>query len=257
MTLKELDAYFRSFLKIDDFPADVSKNGIQIQNSEPCKKEIKKVAFAVDACQETALKAAETGADVLFVHHGLFCPETGVLEGAAYKKFAPFLKNDVALYACHIPLDANNPYGNNYGLAARIGLKNLRPFGEWRGMLCGVKGELEKPLSAEELARRVHNKDEKPLCVLPFGKKEIKTVGIVSGGGGGQHDVEQAVLADLDAYITGEAEHSSFHFIKESGINFIAMGHYLSETVGVKNIAKKLKEETGIETEFLDFPTGL
>lgn len=257
MTLNELDAYFRSFLKIDDFPADVSKNGIQIQNSEPCKKEIKKVAFAVDACQETALKAAETGADVLFVHHGLFWPETGVLEGAAYKKFAPFLKNDVALYACHIPLDANNPYGNNYGLAARIGLKNLRPFGEWRGMLCGVKGELENPLSAEELARRVHNKDEKPLCVLPFGKKEIKTVGIVSGGGGGQHDVEQAVLADLDAYITGEAEHSSFHFIKESGINFIAMGHYLSETVGVKNIAKKLKKETGIETEFLDFPTGL
>ena len=113
MTLNELDAYFRSFLKIDDFPADVSKNGIQIQNSEPCKKEIKKVAFAVDACQETALKAAETGADVLFVHHGLFWPETGVLEGAAYKKFAPFLKNDVALYACHIPLDANNPYGNN------------------------------------------------------------------------------------------------------------------------------------------------
>ena len=72
MTLNELDSYFRSFLKIENYPADVSRNGIQIQNSEPDKKQIKKVAFAVDACQETALKAVEIGADVLFVHHGLF-----------------------------------------------------------------------------------------------------------------------------------------------------------------------------------------
>lgn len=257
MTLNELDKYFRSFLNIENYPADVSKNGIQIQNSEPDKKPIKKVAFAVDACQETALKAAECGADVLFVHHGLFWPETEILVGTAYKRFEPFLKNDVALYACHIPLDANNPYGNNYGLAARIGLKNLLPFGEWRGMLCGVKGELENPVSVEELVRLAHNVGEKPLCVLPFGKKEIRTVGIISGGGAGESDVAQAVNANLDAYITGEAEHSSFHFIKESKINFIAMGHYFSETIGVQNVAKKLKEETGIQTEFIDFPTYL
>lgn len=257
MTLNELDKYFRTFLKIEDYSADVSKNGIQIQNSEPDKKQIKKVAFAVDACQETALKASEIGADVLFVHHGLFWPETEILVGAAYKRFAPLLKNDVALYACHIPLDANNPYGNNYGLAARIGLKNLQSFGEWRGMLCGVKGELENSVSVEELVQRAHNKGENPLCVLPFGKKEIKTVGIISGGGASESDIAQAVSENLDAYITGEAEHSSFHFIKESGINFIAMGHYFSETIGVQNIAKKLNEETGIQTEFIDFPTGL
>ena len=72
MTLNELDAYFRSFLKIDDFPADVSRNGSKIKNSEPCEKEIKKVAFAVEDCRETALKTAENGADVRFVRHGLF-----------------------------------------------------------------------------------------------------------------------------------------------------------------------------------------
>ena len=124
-------------------------------------------------------------------------------------------------------------------------------------MLCRVKGELENSVALEELVQRAHNKGEKPLCVLPFGKKEIKTVGIVSGGGASESDIAQAVSENLDVYITGEAEHSSFHFIKESEINFIAMGHYFSETVGVQNIAKKLKEETGIETEFIDFPTGL
>ena len=42
MTLNELDKYFRSFLKIENYLADVSKNGIQIQNSEPDKKTDKK-----------------------------------------------------------------------------------------------------------------------------------------------------------------------------------------------------------------------
>ena len=35
MTLTELDEYFRTFLKIDDFLDDPSKNGIQIANSLP------------------------------------------------------------------------------------------------------------------------------------------------------------------------------------------------------------------------------
>ncbi len=255
MTLNELDQYFRSFLKIENYLSDVSKNGIQIQNAEPNKKQIKKVAFAVDACEATVQKAAEISADVLFVHHGLFWPECEVLVGSPYKRVAPFIKNDIALYACHIPLDANNPYGNNYGLAARIGLKNLQPFGEWRGMICGVKGELEKSINIEELVKKAHNKGEKPLKVLPFGKKEIKTVGIISGGGA--EDVSQAISQNLDAYITGEVEHTIFHYVKESEINFIAMGHYFSETIGVQNIAKKLAEETDIKTEFIDFPTEL
>ena len=259
MTLNELDLYFRSFLKIEDYLMDVSKNGIQIQNSSPNGKQIKKVCFAVDACAETAEKAVQAGADVLFVHHGLFWPEIGTITDSVYKRISPFIKNDIALYACHIPLDANNPYGNNYGIASRLNLKNLKPFGEWRGMLCGVKGELEKPLTVEELVEvaHSHNKNEKPLCVLPFGKKLIKTVGIISGGGAGEDDIRQAVEQNLDAYITGEAEHSSYHYIKESGINFIAMGHYYSETVGVQLVAKKLSEETDIQTEFIDVPTNL
>ena len=70
MTLVELDEYFRSFLKMDDFYGDPSQNGIQVQNGNPCEKQINKVAFAVDACQETISKAAKEGAGLLFVHHG-------------------------------------------------------------------------------------------------------------------------------------------------------------------------------------------
>ena len=57
MTLIELDNYLNKFLKKEDFAGDVSLNGIQIQNANPSEKQIKKIAFAVDACKETAQKA--------------------------------------------------------------------------------------------------------------------------------------------------------------------------------------------------------
>lgn len=253
MTLNELDEYFRSFLHFENFPADPSKNGIQIQN--PDKTDIKKIAFAVDACEETALRASEEKAQLLFVHHGLFWGDCQVLNGNFYKRVSAFIKNDLALYACHLPLDANNPYGNNYGLASRIGLKNLQGFAFWRGMEIGCKGELEKALTVEELAQKALLPQEKALRILPFGKKIIKTVGIVSGGAA--EDVEQAVAENLDAFITGEISHENFHYVKESGINFIAGGHYQTETVGVKLIKEKVEKELGLETVFIDSPTAL
>ncbi|MBO7136631.1 MAG: Nif3-like dinuclear metal center hexameric protein, partial [Spirochaetaceae bacterium] len=82
MNQHELDKYFRSFLNIEMFQSDVSKNGIQVENSG---MEIKKVAFAVDACEETISRAAEWGAQMLFVHHGLFWGHEQTITGIHYK----------------------------------------------------------------------------------------------------------------------------------------------------------------------------
>ena len=57
MTLKDFDTWVNSFLRKEDYEKDISLNGIQIQNSDPDSKQIKKVAFAVDACEATALAA--------------------------------------------------------------------------------------------------------------------------------------------------------------------------------------------------------
>ena len=255
MTLNELDEYFRSFLHIEDFPSDPSLNGIQIQNSKPDEKQIKKIAFAVDACEETAKKAAENGCDMLFVHHGLFWGDCQKITGSHYKRVSAFINNDLALYACHIPLDANNPYGNNYGLAARLNMKNLEGFGQWRGMTIGVKGELEKPMTIDEIASKVLNKDEVPLRILDFGKKNIKTVGIISGGAA--EDVEQAIAENLDLYITGEINHEIYHFVEENSMNMIAGGHYQTETVGVNLVKQKVEQELNIQCMFIDIPTML
>ena len=255
MNLTELNRYFNSFLHKEDYDSDISLNGIQISNSAPDEKPITKVAFAVDACEATALKAAEAGAQVLFVHHGLFWGHCQTITGTHYKRVAAFLKNDVALIAYHIPLDANEFVGNNFGLAKRIGLTKTRPFGKWRGMTLGASGELPEEATLDELVKKLFPNGEKPAHILPFGKKMIKKVAIISGGAG--DDFDQAVKIGADCYITGEVGHEEYHAIEESGINVIAGGHYLTETVGVQLVAERLKEDKGIETIFIDIPTGL
>ena len=93
------------------------------------------------------------------------------------------------------------------------------------------------------------------LLYLPFGKKQISTVGIISGGA--NHDVSQAIDEGLDLYITGEIGHDNYHQCLENKINYIAGGHYQTETVGVNLLRKKLEEEKHLETVFIDVPTGL
>ena len=255
MTLHELDSWFNSFLKKEDFASDISLNGIQIENSLPDEKQIKKIAFAVDACEKTAKIAAEKGADLLFVHHGLFWGHCQTITGTFYKRISAFVKNDLALCAYHIPLDANNPYGNNYGLASRLDLKNCQPFGSWRGMVLGVKGELEAPLTLDEIAQKIARPGHAVRSVLPLGKEKIKTVGIISGGA--SEDVADAAELGLDCYITGEFMHEDYHIAQESKINVIAGGHYETETVGVSLVMQKVQQELGIECIFIDEPTGL
>ena len=255
MTLNELNRYFNSFLHKEDYDSDVSLNGIQISNSAPNEKPITKVAFAVDACEATALKAAEAGAQVLFVHHGLFWGHCETITGTHYKRVAAFIKNDLALIAYHIPLDANEFVGNNFGIAKRIGLEKVRPFGKWRGMTLGAIGELSQEVKIDELTQKLFPNGEKPSKILPFGKEMIKKVAVISGGAG--EDFTQAVKIGADAYITGEVSHEDYHGIEESEINVIAGGHYNTETVGVQLVQKRLEEDKGLQTVFIDIPTGL
>ena len=255
MILNEFDAWLNAFLKKEDFSADPSRNGIQIQNAAPASKEVKTIAFAVDACEATALAAAKAGADVLVVHHGLFWGGCETLTGNFYKRAAAFIKNDLALIGYHIPLDANNPYGNNYGLAAALGLSELEPFGFWHGMSIGVHGKLETSVTPEELTASLSKITKTNARLFQFGKSQIQTVGIISGGAG--EDVDQAAALGLDCYITGEFMHQDFHPAEELGINVIAGGHYGTETMGVSLLKEKVEKELGLRTLFIDLPTDL
>ena len=122
-------------------------------------------------------------------------------------------------------------------------------------MTLGASGELPEECTLDELAKKLFPNGEKPAHIFPFGKKKIKKVAVISGGAG--EDFEQAVKIGADAYITGEVSHEDFHGIEEAGINVIAGGHYNTETVGVQLVQKRLEEDKGLQTIFIDLPTGL
>lgn len=253
MTVKELDSYFRSFLPIGDLEGtDYSLNGVQVGRLD---KEVGKVAFAVDACLETIERAAEAGADMLFVHHGLFWGKERPVTGSHYRRIAALIETDVALYAAHLPLDMHGEFGNNAGLAAKLGLVDLRPFGSYRKVKIGYAGRLPEPRSIDEVLGLLGMRREDALGVLSFGPEEISTIAVISGGA--DKEVEQAIDEGADLYLTGELSHQVYHTCQEAGINLIAAGHYRTETIGVRLVAGKLEADTGIGTFFIDLPTGL
>ncbi|MDR1257370.1 MAG: Nif3-like dinuclear metal center hexameric protein, partial [Spirochaetaceae bacterium] len=95
MKTRQLDAFFRNILSFDDFAgADSSLNGLQIDNGGG---DVRKIAFAVDACLETFKRADAAGAGMLFVHHGLFWGKPLRIEGILRRRLDFLLKHDIAL----------------------------------------------------------------------------------------------------------------------------------------------------------------
>ncbi len=253
MTTKELDRYFRSFLDIEGFlPVDDSLNGLQVDNDG---SKIQKVAFAVDACLETFARAAAQKANLLFVHHGLFWGKAEPIKASLRERLKTLLDNNIALYGVHLPLDAAPNVGNNAVLAELLGLENLEPFGMYHGRKIGYKGTLKTPLTIEEVQKKISFMGRPSSGVYPFGKKEISTCAVVSGGAA--MEVLEAINEGIDAYVTGETSHSAYHYALEAHINVIAGGHYNTEVRGVRKVMEKLGQETNLEVEFLDVPTGL
>lgn len=253
MTLTEFDQYMRSFLAIEDMQkVDPSKNGIQVTREN---QHIRKVAVAVDAAMEVFEAAVAWGADLLFVHHGLFWGREQVLTGTHWNRVRYLLQNDLGLYAAHLPLDAHLSVGNNAQMALRLGLTEIEQFGLYKGFAIGVQGLLPKPEPVDSVVGRLFGDVSLPLKVLPFGASHVSSVGLISGGA--PREVVQAVSEGLDLFITGDASHEIYHYCREAGINVVFGGHYATETWGVRAIGEKLTQEKGLETTFLDIPTEL
>jgi dinuclear metal center YbgI/SA1388 family protein len=253
MTVQKLDAFFRSLLDLEGFAAmDPSLNGIQANNDG---SEIKKIAFAVDASLETFKQAAQAGAGMVFVHHGLFWGAPLRLEGNRRERIKFLLDHNLALYAVHLPLDQHPKLGNNAALAEIVGIENPEPFGLYHGRKIGYKGKLAAPISVEEAVKKITFMGRPPLGVFPFGKQKCSSCAVISGGAA--EEVLQAIEEGMDLYVTGESSHQVYHDCLESHINMVAGGHYNTEVWGVRKIMELVASQLNLDTAFIDVPTGL
>jgi dinuclear metal center YbgI/SA1388 family protein len=253
MKTSELIAYLDDYLKINKIP-DASLNGVQVEG----KAEVNKIGVAVDACVDSIVAAAEAGVDLLIVHHGLFWDKPVRLIGNEFQRVQALIKNDINLYAAHLPLDWHPQVGNNAVLARKLGFEVVAGFGASGaadGRSIGCIAESSAPLSAPLLLERVMEVLHGDIRADLFGSQTIQRLAIVTGGGA--FLLPQVLAAGLDAYLTGEPKHSYFHFTKENKLNVIYAGHYETETFGVIALAEHLQEKFQLPFEFFDFPTGL
>jgi dinuclear metal center YbgI/SA1388 family protein len=246
----EVIAYLDALLEPSSYD-DYGPNGLQV----PGRDVIESVATGVSANAELFARAREERADLVLVHHGLFwAGPPRALDQASRRRLKLLFDADLALAAYHLPLDGHLEVGNNALLAKAIGATDIEPFGTHRGATIGVRARLDAIAPSELVARVAAATDREPLAFTE-GPDPVRTIGIVSGAGADHLD--EAIAAGLDAFLTGEPAERSMARARESGVHFLAAGHYATETFGVRALGDRLAERFGIRHVFIDVPNPI
>jgi putative NIF3 family GTP cyclohydrolase 1 type 2 len=162
------------------------------------------------------------------------------------------LDRDMSLLAYHLPLDAHPVVGNNARIIRLLGASRGKAFGVYDGMDIGYVGTFRSAQTLSAVARKLKKLSPAGPMVFACGPKKIKRFGVVSGGAGDLFT--QAVEEGLDLYITGEPYEPAQAICRESGINFMALGHHNSEKTGVEALAGWLRQRFRIPAAFVDIP---
>ena len=215
MKLQKITEWLDRTLKVEAFD-DVSNNGVQVARRG---EDVETVAIAVDASVRAVRAAADAGAQLLVVHHGISWGG-GIrrITGGTYEVVRAAMDADLAIYACHLPLDASERCGNNWELARYFGLKDIRPAFSYHGNVIGVVGT----------------------------NRHGKRIGICSGGAG--EFAEEAKNLGCDLYVTGEASWGDVIAAENCGMEMICAGHYETEVFGVRAVAREMKKALRIKT---------
>ena len=233
---------------------DYGPNGLQVEG----KGEVSRVVTGVSANLALFEKAAERGAELVVVHHGLvWGPGIERVTGLAARRLGFLLGHGMSLAAYHLPLDKHARLGNNAGLCDALGLPPERTgFGEVRGHALGVLADLPAPVSREELVARAGSAFGSPQFVFPHGPDSVRRVGVCSGAASDLLDA--AALAGCDVFVTGELAERAAELARELGITLIAAGHHRTEVFGPERLAKELSQTfPGLGVEFVDVPSSL
>lgn len=247
--LNQIKQFLNNYLIVGAFQGDNAFNGVNIEG----RNKIKKIAFGVSPNMELFKKAEKWGADMLITHHAIFTKsglENG-LTGVIKDRVKFLLDKNISLLCYHLPLDFHKEVGNNILLLNKLGADFKKRFGKHAGFNdIFFVGEFEKPILRGELAKKIAKILGQKTENILFGKKKIKTVSIVTGGGASASILIQLPSEKIDLYLTGEIKEDTPHLAKEMKLNFISGGHYATEIFGVQALAKKLKKKFKVETKF-------
>jgi dinuclear metal center YbgI/SA1388 family protein len=248
--LHDIVSYCDEYLRVREIgDYENAVNGLQFENSGA----VCKIAAAVDFSTRALEAAAERGANLLIVHHGMFWSGLRPITKTWHRQLKLALDNDMAVYSAHLPLDLHPEIGNNVLLMRALGIEDSEPFFEEKGSLLGRRASVE--ITRLEIVKRLEKVVGGVAHAIAAGPPIAQQIGVITGGAGGE--VERVTADGIDTFITGEAPHWAAVAAHELGINLLLAGHYATETFGVKALAAHLGERFQLEWEFIDLPTAL
>ena len=238
---------------VPDYPNAL--NGLQLANDGS----VTRIAAAVDFSLRTVTAAAEAGANLLIVHHGMFWSGLKPISGISFARIQTLIQKNIAVYSSHLPLDRHSLYGNNALLAAELQLEPSGEFARFRTIFIGVSGESD--IATTDIAKRAdtfarsHGGSVRTTPIMSG--RRTRNWAICTGAGASAETLSEARECGIDTLIVGEGPHHSAVDADESGIAVIYAGHYATETLGVRALAAHTSDRFDVPWTFIEAPTGL
>lgn len=221
--------------------------GLQINK---LKKDTIKIVLALDADKEVIDFATKFKADLILTHHPfLFGTRYQVTKKYEFKKeLCEILdKINIPIYSMHTNFDKGTN-GMNDALAQKLELFNITKV-EGDDMMRG--GTL--PFEMDMIGLASYAKEKLGVdyaLVLPYGKKIVKNLAIIGGGGWGSYAL--AWKAGYDVFISGDIPHHGRREIKERQYNYIDLPHEI-EKIFMSQMKKLLLQiDSTLQIEIVD-----
>lgn len=243
---QELHQYLNKTLTSEQIK-DYCPNGLQVEG----KEQINKIVTGVTASEALIDAAIEANADAILVHHGYFWKgEAYPITGMKKNRISKLIKNDINLFAYHLPIDAHPEYGNNAQLAKLLGITNVRAVESFSPIGVVMQGELPEPTVMSDFIQLIEDTLGRAPLISDVREQPIKTLAWCTGGG--QSFIDDVAEIGVDAFLTGEASEKTIHSSRELNIDFISAGHHATERCGVEAVGKHLAEQFNVNVEFID-----
>lgn len=240
--LAKLDQLLASASFIDYCP-----NGLQVEGTAT----ITKIITGVSLSQELIDIAIKESAQAIIVHHGLLWNKQALnITGIHKQRLAKLLKHEINLFAYHLPLDNHSTLGNNIQLAQRL---SITVTGHSNDQNLLWHGKLTKPMQLKRFLAVINQQLGHNVNYSATSSMLTKVINNVAWCTGGAANFFQAAIkAGADVYITGDNSEPAMALAHESGVAYIAAGHYVTERYGIIALTKYLSQKLKLKAQYVE-----
>ncbi|GMM28724.1 hypothetical protein DAMA08_014400 [Martiniozyma asiatica (nom. inval.)] len=227
----------------------------------PTERIIKKILLTVDLTQDVCDEAIKGNADLIIAYHPFLFKKFNRINpnDTQHQSLMKLMKQDVGVYCPHTSVDAAKN-GVNDWLVSGLALKKdilkvdviepVQPKGDEtekdvEGVGMGRYVEFNQSIPLEEMLERIKKSLNLQMvqyaCLKDtFKDKQIKSVAICAGSGGGVFSALHKQGKKADLYYTGELSHHEGLALKEQGKVVVICGHSNTERGWLKWLQNKL-----------------